>query len=238
MKHSSNECPLGLPGIACPDDDGDGIANYLESNTDSDGDGIPNYLDLNSDGDSICDLHESGITNSMALDMDTNCVIDPTNTFGANGLIDALETFPDSGTITYTLQDSDGDGVPDAQENNDADLDGDGLTNNNDTDDDGDGIPTVQESKGDTDGDGVPQYLQNINPSILNLTENNQTIIWTFSTTNFNYYGWQYTTNLVESPWITGANRLLNIFGNSSITITDQNATATAPIKFYRVILE
>jgi hypothetical protein len=48
--------------------------------------------------------------------------------------------------------DSDGDGIPDAED----DSDGDGIPDSEDTDDDGDGIPDDQE---DDDGDGIPNYL-------------------------------------------------------------------------------
>ena len=80
-------------------------------------------------------------------------------------LLDAIEA------IT-ARPDSDGDGIPDVDEdlnNNgnlaDDDTDGDGIPNALDADDDGDSIPTIIEVGGDpnnpvdTDGDGTPDYL-------------------------------------------------------------------------------
>jgi hypothetical protein len=65
-----------------------------------------------------------------------------------------------------TAQDSDGDGIPDRVEFEDAerpgvgiDVDGDGKPNIEDTDSDGDGVEDGVEGRGDSDGDGVPDYL-------------------------------------------------------------------------------
>lgn len=88
---------------------------------DTDGDGVPDHLDLDSDNDGIYDLVEAG--HGMA-DVDLNGVIDgvPADQ-GANGLFDALETFPDSGILNYVVSDSDADGHIDSTEL-DADNDG------------------------------------------------------------------------------------------------------------------
>ncbi|MEL7148693.1 MAG: gliding motility-associated C-terminal domain-containing protein, partial [Bacteroidota bacterium] len=62
-------------------------------------------------------------------------------------------------------QDSDGDGIPDSEEDTDGDgdptnddTDGDGIPDYLDDDDDGDGVPTKDEEE-DCDGDGVPDRL-------------------------------------------------------------------------------
>ncbi|MCP4869819.1 MAG: hypothetical protein GY898_14000 [Proteobacteria bacterium] len=55
-------------------------------------------------------------------------------------------------------QDTDGDGIPDADEGN-VDSDGDGLLDWIDSDSDNDGIPDEVEGDIDTDGDGIPDYL-------------------------------------------------------------------------------
>lgn len=56
--------------------------------------------------------------------------------------------------------DTDGNGIPDDEENSgNSDIDGDGIPNHVDPDDDGDGISDIVEGTGDLDGDGIPNYL-------------------------------------------------------------------------------
>lgn len=74
---------------------------------DTDKDGVADYLDLDSDNDGIYDITESG---SNALDNNHNGIID-TASFGSNGLADSLETNPDNGILNYTISDSDDDGI-------------------------------------------------------------------------------------------------------------------------------
>jgi gliding motility-associated-like protein len=76
---------------------------------DNDNDGVPNYLDLDSDNDGIHDLDETGFT---ITDADSNGVIDTAN-FGTNGLLNSLETSPDSGIInpSFSIADTDSDGI-------------------------------------------------------------------------------------------------------------------------------
>ena len=81
------------------------------------------------------------------------------NTVSASGR-DALgRTVSDSDNAStlVNLPDSDGDGVPDADEG--GDTDGDGTPNYLDADSDGDGIPDAIEGTGDADGDGTPNFL-------------------------------------------------------------------------------
>ena len=120
---------LDNDGITDTDDldtDNDGIPDSIEgdASTDSDGDGIPDYRDLDSDNDGLFDLTESGISNSAGLDGDGDGRIDTANIVGSNGLADAVETTADSGTINYTVADSDGDGIDDYR---DLDSDNDGI---------------------------------------------------------------------------------------------------------------
>lgn len=87
-----------------------GLDEIFEPATDPidiDKDGVANYLDLDSDNDGIYDLVESG---SNALDNNHNGVLD-TAVFGSNGLADLLEKNPDNGILNYTITDSDDDGI-------------------------------------------------------------------------------------------------------------------------------
>jgi gliding motility-associated-like protein len=123
----------GIPDQLDLDSDNDGIPDALEnqkipkalSNTDTnlngldeifepianpidtDGDSVPDYLDLDSDNDGIYDLVESG---NQTVDSNKNGIIDG-NTFGSNGLSDALETTADNGILNYTVSDTDADGI-------------------------------------------------------------------------------------------------------------------------------
>jgi hypothetical protein len=156
------------------DDDNDGIPDTLEGSgaVDTDGDGIPDSLDLDSDNDGLFDLIESG-GDVTGLDSDNDGVIDAGNSFGSNRLADALETTADSGTINYTLRDTDNDTIPDFR---DLDSDGDGQNDvteagGSDPDEDGligSGTPTVDSNgvpagggltPSDYDSDGTPDYL-------------------------------------------------------------------------------
>ncbi|MGB6153194.1 MAG: gliding motility-associated C-terminal domain-containing protein [Pricia sp.] len=104
------------------DDDNDGIPDTDEGDLDSDGDGLNNRVDLDSDNDGIYDVVEAGHFQASSNGMVSGAV-------GANGLPDAVETFPDSGTINYVIAESADDS--DALENYiDLDSDGDGIPDN------------------------------------------------------------------------------------------------------------
>ena len=113
------------------DDDLDGLDDVFNTATlvtDTDGDGVPNHLDLDSDNDGIYDLVESGFTLS---DTDTNGVIDNATSanVGINGLLDVLETAPDSGILANPLRNSDANSEVIANQDtifDFADLDADG----------------------------------------------------------------------------------------------------------------
>ena len=60
--------------------------------------------------------------------------------------------------MTFCQEDTDGDGVPDAEEFP-GDSDGDGIPDAEDPDDDNDGIPSIEEGIGDSDGDGLIDAL-------------------------------------------------------------------------------
>ncbi|MBW8183305.1 Ig-like domain-containing protein [Shewanella nanhaiensis] len=111
------------------DDDGDGILDIIEGDSDSDGDGIPNSRDTDSDNDGIPDSEE-GLVDS-----------------DGDGIADYLDS----------SQDEDRDGIPDIVEGNfDSDLDG--IMNYLDIDSDNDGLVDGFEagiSGEDADSDGI-----------------------------------------------------------------------------------
>jgi len=162
------------------DDDNDGIPDTDEGAGDTDGDGTPDAVDLDSDNDGIPDVVEAG---HGGTDSNGDGTLDCAGGVGANGLCDSVETSADSGTLNYTVIDTDGDGVRDFQ---DLDSDNDGIVDLfegssgcTDTtpadavcdgpDSDGDGVvDSVDSTDGfgiggygappDTDSDGTPDY--------------------------------------------------------------------------------
>ena len=107
---------------------------------DTDNDGVANYLDLDSDNDGIYDLAEAGHT---ANDLNNDGIIDGSPaTFGLNGLFDGLEASADNGVLNYAIADSEStpDGIYDAYE-----LDADGDTC----------FDAEEESVPDGDDDGI-----------------------------------------------------------------------------------
>lgn len=134
-----------LPDYQDLDSDNDGIPDELECTgspcEDTDNDFIPDYLDLDSDNDGISDAAESGAgdTNGDGIvdgfvDVNMDGQHDPV---GMNG-IDPTDSDND-GEFDFQSVDADGDGLPDATEGHDADVDGtpDVIPANNDTDMDG-----------------------------------------------------------------------------------------------------
>lgn len=116
-----------VPNYLDPDDDGDSIPTILEdldgngnpTNDDTDGDGTPNYLDPDDDGDGILTRDE---------DLDGNG--DPTNDDGDG---DAIADYLDANALDGPL----------------ADLDGDGLSNQEES------TLGLDHQRVDTDGDGI-----------------------------------------------------------------------------------
>ena len=102
----------GIVDTVDQDDDNDGIADRFElgpdgSDRDSDLDGIPNRIDLDSDNDGLPDVYESGFF--IALPVGNVRVVNGRllEDVGENGLIDVLETIPDSGFVAFSLVNSD-----------------------------------------------------------------------------------------------------------------------------------
>lgn len=144
------------------DSDGDTIPNDIEGDTDHDGDGIPNFLDLDSDGDGIpdelegyIDTDDDGTPNYLDEDSDGDGLSDSeeyTSGYGDSGGGSAYPPWLDN--------DVDDDGVYDGDETDDplGDADGDGVPNAYDEDTDGDGTSDRKSGTGDGDGDGNPNY--------------------------------------------------------------------------------
>jgi len=177
---SQDECPAGPP---CPDSDGDGTPDYLDEDDDddgiptadecpegspchdTDGDSVPDYLDDDDDGDGVPTADEC-LAGLPCQDSDGDATPDYLDDDDdADGIPTADEyndpADPDDDFCTNTEQDSDGDGIPDCQDN---DADGDGIPNYLDPDSDGDGMSdTVECPTGppcpDSDEDGIPDWL-------------------------------------------------------------------------------
>lgn len=190
---------------------------------DTDGDGIPNYLDSDSDNDGIFDLVESG---NNATDLNLDGHIDGNSTaFGTNGIFDGIETAPDSGILAYTNSDSDTDGIYNYLE---LDSDGDGCFDTIEagfTDADNDGLLGTTPQTISVTGfvTGANGYFP---PTNLNYTisapiaittqpvvaptcmQQNATI--TIVTTPIDYYQWQVSmlgvwTNIVNNATYSGS---------------------------------
>ena len=137
------------------DDDNDGIYDTYEGDDtiDTDGDGIPNYLDTDSDGDGCSDAEEAGFT-----DANKDGIVDGSG-IASDGTV--------SGSDGYVLPiDADNNGIADHLDNTYADAciddaDGDGVDDITDLDDDNDGILDTVEGDAtvDTDDNGIPDYL-------------------------------------------------------------------------------
>ena len=130
----------GLTAWGCSAASGDDLvppdARDVRDGTDGDVTGPPLP---DADGDTIADTHEGRSAN---VDTDS-------------------DTTPD-----YLDDDSDGDGIPDAEEAGDgdtrtepADTDGDDTPNFRDDDSDGNGILDAADGRGDLDGDGLADFM-------------------------------------------------------------------------------
>ena len=154
-----------------PDADNNGLRDdWLP--LDTDGDGQPDYADTDSDNDGVSDEDESLFGSALTDDADGDGIpsqVDASQ--GENGgdsdkdgLSDSEECpegYPycrdtdSNGTPDYMSVDSDGDGIPDAEDPDTSpgggDSDGDGIG-------DAEECPVAGECP-DSDGDGIPDYL-------------------------------------------------------------------------------
>jgi len=200
------------------DSDNDGISDSIEggASIDSDSDGIADYLDLDSDNDSLYDLTESGISNPASLDTDNDGRIDSSNTVGTNGLANIVETSVDSGSINYTV----------------ANTDTDGITNYRDLDSDNDGIPDSIEGAAsiDSDSDGIADYLDldSDNDGLYDLAESGISNPTSLDTDN---------DGRIDSSNTVGTNGLANIVetsvgsGNINYTVADTDTDGIADFR-------
>lgn len=123
---------------------------------DSDNDNVPDYLDLDSDNDGIFDLNEAGFAGNQTNS--TGQIL--TSAAGTNGLIDSLETFPDSGILNYVVGDTDADGIRNSIE---LDSDNDGCSD------------VIEAGFTDANADGIVGNTipTTVNPSTGIVTNNN-----------------------------------------------------------------
>ncbi|SFZ89805.1 Concanavalin A-like lectin/glucanases superfamily protein [Flaviramulus basaltis] len=203
-----------------------GSVKATNSHLDNDGDGIANLFDLDSDNDGIFDADEAGHGQS-----NTNGVV--SNVVGADGIPDAVQISADIGTVNYVVSesledsdfvlnyldiDSDGDGIPDnveAQKTDGyiapsgygalmADSNNNGIDDNYESvlntieDTDGDGIPDYLDL--DSDNDGVPDIEENgMTNSSINVDDDNDGLSNTFETNGSNDSVWDVNED-IENP--------------------------------------
>jgi hypothetical protein len=158
------------------DTDGDGIADYVDPDSDNDGliDSVEGVVDLDSDGkpDYIDPATPPSTTYYCPLPYDTTELLTPTGDCDNDGIDNQTEGFdPNSDSSPADARDTDGDGIADyvdPDSDNDGitdkvegttDTDGDGKPNYVDADSDNDGITDATEGTTDTDGDGKPNYI-------------------------------------------------------------------------------
>lgn len=214
---------------------------------DTDVDGIPDYLDLDSDNDGIFDLFEA---NHNLPDTNLDGVIDNSqSTSGTNGLVDALETLPDSFILNYIIANTDNDTFINATElDSDNDLCFDVLEAGF-TDDDNDGILSTSPIQVDVNGtvlnasDGYtipnPNYTNyapiELNTPFEDVTFCENSTATLFIDTTADIYQWQISTD--GTNWSSLSNDT-NYSGVTTNTLTINLITNTFDGYLYRVLLE
>ncbi len=230
------------------------ITNYVNPVTygiDTDSDGIANHLDLDADNDGIYDAVEAG-HNQPHL----NGVV--ISGYGANGLADIVETIPESGTINYTITDTDGTPPPNYL---DTDSDDDGCSDANEAyananADGGDneyfgiGNPPPVDANGrvsaasytipaDNGSNSTQDYIEALLPAITTQPIDASICFgcntsFTVTATNVTTYQWQVFTGAV---WVDLADTGI-YSGTTTNTLTITNAGAANNGDQYRVLLE
>lgn len=161
---NADECPGEV--FPCPDGDGDGIPDYLESSVlDTDNDGSTDDDDNDSDGDSILDGVECGDAPDC-IDTDGDLIPDYVDADNAGPGDSDADTIDDTAEcpLGWPCPDTDGDMVPDYT---DLDSDNDnGVIFLGNLSDEGEGGDA-----NDADGDGIPDRLESAIISVDGDTE-------------------------------------------------------------------
>ncbi|KAF5403015.1 hypothetical protein PHET_03766 [Paragonimus heterotremus] len=166
----------GIPNYL-DDDDGDGIADFLDRKDnrlkakkkkgkyrkpvvgDRNENGIPDYLEGDSDGDGVLDYKQDtdkdGIPDYLDED-DVNAKFRKAKSIPIQKARQKSTKKPKSLPTVRGKIDTDGDGIPDDEE----DADGDGIPDYLDTDADGDGKPDDQVKAVDRNRNGIPDHLE------------------------------------------------------------------------------
>ncbi|WP_273567704.1 immunoglobulin domain-containing protein [Maribacter halichondriae] len=217
---------------------------------DLDSDGVANHLDLDSDNDGIYDAVEAG-HNAAHL----NGVV--ISVFGANGLANDVETSPESGTINYTIVDTDGNAPPNYL---DTDSDDDGCSDANEayanTNADGgdneyydSGDPPVTDANGrvasatypvpaDSGSNGTQDYVEDTIP-VISTQPVDITIcpgcstVFTVVASNADSYQWQLFNG---SSWVDLTNSGIHS-GTTTDTLVITNASPADNGNQYRVLI-
>ncbi len=167
------------------DADDKGVDDAIQASAlpifDTDGDGVADFRDSDSDSDGIPDSVEAGPLPTMPLDTDGDGAADFREQ-DADG--DTVPDFAEVGADPANPIDSDGDGVPDFQDSAVSsgapiadpvsdDVDNDGVPNEIDLDDDNDGLLDSIEGDGDSDFDTTADRfdLDSDNDGVTDLTE-------------------------------------------------------------------
>ena len=233
------------------DSDADGLDDVFNNigvtPADTDFDGVPDYLDLDSDNDGIFDLFEAA---HNLPDTNLNGIIDNAQTTsGFNGLVDALETGPDSYILNYVVTNTDNDNFINAAE---SDSDNDGCADVFEagfSDDDDDEYLHVAPIQVDANGlvlnapDGYtfphPDYVD-FAPIVLNtpFTDvefcESETATMSIDTTADSY---QWQTRNSNGVWVDVVNDT-DYSGATTNTLTIETLTTAFDGFQYRVLLE
>ncbi len=167
-ENGNGELDANGDGIAddATDSDGDGLLDaYGEPGDplDTDGDGLPDMLDLDSDADGLLDIFEADGTDS-----DGDGRVDDDSDTDGDGLADIVDV--DDGGSAWPLPDTDDDGTWDFQ---DADSDDDGVPDATEAwDGDMDGTADVLPAGSDENGNGIDDAFEDESPALPDTDDN------------------------------------------------------------------